>query len=34
MKPAAGFYIPVWLSIFGVIIPGVLALLLWRENEK
>jgi len=31
---AAGFHIPVWLSIFGFIIPLVLALLLWRENRK
>jgi hypothetical protein len=28
---AAGFHIPVWLSIFGFIVPLVLALLLWRE---
>ncbi|MEI7638886.1 MAG: hypothetical protein WCJ37_16380 [Syntrophus sp. (in: bacteria)] len=31
---AAGFQIPVWISIFGFIIPLVLALLLWRENRK
>jgi len=31
---AAGFCIPVWLSIFGVIMPAILALLLWRENKK
>jgi membrane protein implicated in regulation of membrane protease activity len=31
---AGGFHIPVWLSIFGFIIPLVLALLLWRENRK
>jgi len=31
---AGGFYVPVWLSIFGFIIPLVLALLLWRENRK
>ena len=29
-----GFTIPVWLSIFGFIIPLVLALILWRENRK
>lgn len=29
-----GFHIPVWLSIFGFIIPMVLALMLWRENRK
>jgi hypothetical protein len=29
-----GFYMPVWLSIFGFIIPLVLALLLWRENKR
>jgi hypothetical protein len=31
---AAGFHFPVWLSIFGFIVPLVLALLLWRENTK
>lgn len=31
---AAGLPVPVWLSIFGFIIPAVLALLLWRENRK
>lgn len=31
---AAGFQIPVWISIFGFIVPLVLALLLWRENRK
>jgi hypothetical protein len=31
---AAGFHIPVWLSIFGFIIPLVLALLLWREDKR
>jgi len=31
---AAGIHIPVWLSIFGCIIPAILALLLWRENRK
>ena len=29
-----GFYMPVWSSIFGFIIPLVLALLLWRENKR
>ncbi|MCX5827563.1 MAG: hypothetical protein NTV58_06130 [Deltaproteobacteria bacterium] len=31
---AAGFHTPLWLSIFGFIVPLVLALLLWRENRK
>ena len=31
---AAGFHVPVWLSVFGVIIPALLAFLLWRENKK
>jgi hypothetical protein len=31
---AAGIRIPVWLSVFGSVIPAVLALLLWRENRK
>lgn len=29
-----GLSIPVWVSIFGFIIPLALALLLWRENRK
>jgi hypothetical protein len=29
-----GIHMPVWLSIFGFIIPPVLALLLWRENKR
>jgi len=31
---AAGIHIPVWLSIFGFIIPAILALMLWWENRK
>jgi hypothetical protein len=31
---AAGFHIPVWLSIFGFIVPAVLAFMLWWENRK
>lgn len=31
---ANGVTIPVWLSIFGCIVPGVLAWLLWRENRR
>jgi hypothetical protein len=31
---ANGVTIPLWLSIFGCIIPAVLAFLLWRENRK
>jgi hypothetical protein len=31
---ASGVIIPVWLSIFGCIVPAVLALMLWRENRK
>ncbi len=29
---AAGFHIPFWMSIFGFIVPLVLAILLRREN--
>jgi len=29
-----GFHMPVWLSIFGFIVPLALALLLWRENKR
>ena len=31
---ANGVNIPVWLSILGCIVPGVLAFMLWRENRK
>ena len=26
--------IPIWLSIFGCVVPAVLAFMLWRENRK
>ncbi len=29
-----GMLVPVWLSLFGFIIPPVLAFLLWRENRR
>jgi hypothetical protein len=28
---AAGFVIPVWWSAFGLVIPGGLAFMVWRE---
>ena len=31
---ANGVNIPAWLSIFGCIVPAVLAFMLWRENKK
>jgi hypothetical protein len=31
---AGGVSIPIWLSIFGCMIPAVLAYMLWRENNK
>ena len=31
---ANGVNIPIWLSIFGFIVPAVLAFMLWRENRK
>ena len=31
---ANGVTIPSWLSIFGCIIPAVLAFMLWRENRR
>ena len=31
---ANGMTIPIWLSIFGCIVPAVLAFMLWRENRK
>ena len=31
---ANGVNIPVWLSIFGCIVPAILAFTLWRENRK
>jgi len=29
-----GVTVPIWLSIFGCIVPAVLAFMLWRENRK
>jgi hypothetical protein len=29
-----GFAIPVWWSVFGVLVPGGLALMVWREAHK
>ena len=29
-----GMYVPIWLSIFGCIVPAILALMLWRESRK
>jgi hypothetical protein len=31
---ANGVNIPIWLSIFGCIVPAALAFMLWRENRK
>lgn len=31
---ANGVTIPIWLSIFGCIVPAMLAFMLWRENRK
>ena len=31
---ANGMPIPIWLSIFGCVVPAVLAFMLWRENRK
>jgi hypothetical protein len=30
----AGFVIPVWWSAFGLVIPGWLALMVWREAHE
>ena len=30
---ARGVVVPQWLSMFGVVVPGVLAWLLWREAK-
>jgi protein-S-isoprenylcysteine O-methyltransferase Ste14 len=31
---AGGVTIPVWCSAFGVLIPGTIAWLLWRDNRR
>jgi len=31
---ANGMTIPIWLSIFGCVVPAVLVFMLWRENRK
>ena len=30
---ARGTVVPQWVSVFGVVVPGGLALLLWRESR-
>jgi hypothetical protein len=30
----AGFVIPVWWSAFGLVIPGGMALMVWREAHR
>ena len=30
----AGFVVPVWWSAFGLLIPGGLALMVWREANR
>lgn len=29
-----GTLIPTWVSVVGMIVPGVIAFLLWRESKK
>lgn len=29
-----GTTVPVWVSAFGVLVPGTIAWLLWRENRR
>lgn len=31
---AGGVTIPVWVSLFGFLLPATIAFLLWRENHK
>ena len=31
---AGGVTIPIWVSLFGVLVPGTIAYLLWRENRR
>ena len=30
---ARGVVVPQWLSVFGVVVPGMVAWLLWRESR-
>jgi hypothetical protein len=30
---ARGSVIPQWVSVFGVVVPGLVAMLLWRESR-
>ena len=30
----AGFVIPVWWSLFGFVVPGGLAFMVWREHAR
>lgn len=29
-----GIVVPIWLSLFGFILPGFLAFMLWRESKQ
>ena len=31
--PARGEVIPQWVSVFGVVVPGLVVLLLWKESR-
>jgi len=31
---AAGLVIPMWVSIFGCLVPATIAVLMWRENRR
>jgi hypothetical protein len=29
-----GFAVPLWFSMFGFLIPGILSIMLWRESDQ
>ena len=29
-----GFAVPMWISVVGVLVPGVLSVLLWKESAR
>jgi hypothetical protein len=31
---AGGITIPVWMSVFGCVVPAALAVALWRESQR
>lgn len=31
---AGDWVVPIWLSLLGILVPGLVAILLWKENKQ